>query len=150
VNDLDFWNHPGIRGDAGQLAFGTNAFTSTSGHLGAKVDVANSPRAPNRVEFSSAAYHGHEATPGFATITVLNAGGAPGSIDYATSVGRPSATVDYEPVTGTIFAMARPRRTFLPHYDNAVVNPNKTVNLDRPSTGRCGPGLSEHRGPDDH
>jgi len=132
ANDLDFWTLQEYAATPASFTFGTNVITfDLWGTWWAQVDVANSPRAPNRIEFSSSAYQVNEATPGFATITVLNAGGAPGSIDYATSDGTALANVDYAPVTGTlIFAAGQTSTNFsFLIYDNAVVNPNKTVNL---------------------
>ncbi len=68
ANDLDFWTLQEYAATPASFTFGTNVISfDLWGTWWAQVDVANSPRAPNRVEFSSAAYQVNEATPGFAT-----------------------------------------------------------------------------------
>src|SRR5207253_3884022 len=82
--------------------------------------------------FSSSSYSVNE-NAGVATITVVNAGGLPGSIDYSTSDGTAVAGLDYVPVSPPatlVFAAGQTTATFsIGIEDNAVVNPNKTINL---------------------
>src|SRR5262249_49721670 len=87
VNDLDMWT---IQEYAATPAFtnifGTNFFANGSwGAWWGRIDVVGA--SSNQILFSSGTYTVNEATPGFATITVLNAGGLPGSVDFANSDG---------------------------------------------------------------
>ena len=99
------------------------------------------PMNPLEVGFSSYTYAVAENSPGYALITVLYSGGAPGdvSVDYATSDGTATNGVDYFGRTGTLtFAFGDSSKSFLiPVIDNALVNSNKTVqlSLSNPSGG---------------
>ena len=82
--------------------------------------------------FNSAAYTINEAPPpGFINITVINAGGSAGSVDFATSDGTAVAGTDYLPASGTInFSAGQLSATFTVQVlDNPVPNTDKTVNL---------------------
>jgi uncharacterized delta-60 repeat protein/uncharacterized repeat protein (TIGR01451 family) len=84
------------------------------------------------VRFNSSVYTINEAPPpGFINITVINAGGAAGSVDFATSDGTAVAGTDYLPASGTInFSAGQLTASFTVQVlDNPVVNSNKTVNL---------------------
>jgi uncharacterized delta-60 repeat protein len=84
-----------------------------------------------KIEFTSTQYFANEATPGFATISVLNIGGAAGTVDFATADGTAIAGEDYLARTGTLtFEAGQTETNFIVVIlDNAVVNSNKTVNL---------------------
>jgi len=83
------------------------------------------------IEFVTSAYTVNEATPGFATISVLNLGGGAGTVDFATSDGTALAGQDYLARTGTLtFSAGQTETNFIVIVlDNAVVNSNKTFNV---------------------
>ncbi len=84
-----------------------------------------------RIAFQSPFYSVNEADPEFAVISVLNLGGAPGTVDWATADGTGLAGVDYLPRKATLtFAAGQTETNFVVVLlDNAVVNSNKTVRL---------------------
>jgi len=130
VNDVDMWT---IQEYAATPA-GTNppGFFSTESRWAVwwgRIDVIGANT--NQILFSSGAYEVNEATPGFATITVLNAGGMAGSVDYATSDGTAIAGADYEPAAGRLeFAFGQTSTNFTFRIiDNSDVHSNKTVKL---------------------
>ena len=93
------------------------------------------PPAPtNQFQFEFATYQVGEGVPGYATITVIFGGGAPGavSVDYATSDGTATESVDYIGRSGTlIFQFGESNKSFtVPILDNPSPNPDRTVNLE--------------------
>ena len=122
VNDIDMWT---IQEYASVPVAGSDRWGTWWG----KVDVANI--SPYRIEFSSGAYQVNEATPGFASITVLNVGGAPGTVNVTATNGTAVAGRDFTAVNGTLtFAAGQTSTNFnVLIQDNAVASSNLTVNL---------------------
>jgi uncharacterized delta-60 repeat protein len=125
INDLDFWT---IQSYA---AAPTNFFGILVGAWGTWWGKVLPVESCQKIEFQYGLYSVNEASPGFATITVLNIGGAPGTVDFATSDGTAIAGQDYLARSGTItFAAGQTETNFIVVVlDNAVVNSNKTVEL---------------------
>ncbi|HXG47945.1 MAG TPA: Calx-beta domain-containing protein, partial [Methylomirabilota bacterium] len=126
LNDLDFWT---IQEYAALPVL--SDFIGFQGRWGTwwgKVEPAESC---TKVEFKFAQYVVEEDSPGFASISVINIGGAAGTVDFATSDGTALAGEDYLARTGTIvFEAGQLETNFLVVIlDNAVVNTNKTFNL---------------------
>lgn len=124
INDLDMWT---IQEYAELPAFGTNSFFGGRwGTWWGRIDVIGGNG--NQVVFSASDYTVTEGTSGFATISVLNIGGAPGSVDYAATGPLPS--------TGTIasgtltFASGQTSTNFtVPIQDDSELNPNRIIAL---------------------
>ncbi len=131
VNDIDMWTLQEYAARPATNVFGTNFFTDTGrwATWWGRIDVVGANA--NQISFSASAYTVNEATPGFVTVTVGNTGGNPGSVDYSTSDGTALAGTDYEPAQGTlVFGAGQTSTNFsFRIYDNAVPNPNKTINL---------------------
>lgn len=82
--------------------------------------------------FSSSVYSINEAPPpGFINITVLNAGGSAGSVDYFASGGTAVVGTDYLPFGGTLaFSAGQLSATFTVQVqNNSLVSSNKTIIL---------------------
>lgn len=94
------------------------------------------------VRFEFADYSAGEAPPpGYATITLLNVRGEPGSVEFYTTDGTGIAGQDYIPALGTVNFVAGQTRASVnvQLIDNSVINSNKTVQLHlRNATGRFG------------
>lgn len=121
VNDLDMWT---IQEYAASPLNGFDRWGTWWG----KLNLVGS--GSGRIEFFSSSFTAREALPpAFATITVLNIGGGPGSIDYYTSDGTAVAGLDYIPTSGTIvFTSGQTQATFpIEIIDNAEPHPDKTV-----------------------
>jgi len=121
VNDIDMWTLQ----EYAAAPFLCSDHWST---WWSRVDVVNT--SPFRFEYSSDAYQVGEASV-FATITVLNIGGAAGSVDYFTTDGSAIRGVDYVPAQGTLTFTFGQFSTNFPVLilDNGVVNSNKTLFL---------------------
>lgn len=133
VNDVDMWTVQEYAATpASTNVFGTNVFFNFDSRWAVwwgKIDVLDGKT--NQILFGSGSYTVNEATPGFATISVLNAGGLPGSVEYITSDGTATAGIDYEAAGGTLtFAAGQTETNFTVRIlDNAQVNSNKTLYL---------------------
>lgn len=126
VNDLDMWT---LQEYAAQPLAGFDRWGTWWGKLNLLGSSAG------RIEFFSSSFTADEGppprAPGFATITVLNIGGTPGSVDYYTADGTAIAGLDYIPSSGTLaFAPGQTQATFpIQLIDNGDAAPDKTVNL---------------------
>ncbi|MCX6904852.1 MAG: hypothetical protein NTW03_15500 [Verrucomicrobia bacterium] len=96
-------------------------------------NLANAAPASNQVQFASTSFTVMENSPGYAVIAVGYSGVTdhPVTVDYATSDGTAVAGTDYIGSTGTLtFAPGETNQSFtIPIIDNAVANPNRTINL---------------------
>ena len=98
--------------------------------------VTNNPPpvvVPTEIQFESARYLVSEVAPGYATISVVYGGGAPGAVtvDYSTADGTARDGLDYIGRSGTLtFQFGETNKTFtIPILDNPEPNVDKTVNL---------------------
>lgn len=93
----------------------------------------NQPSVAGQIQFEFDTYIVSEGAPGYATISAIYGGGAPGavSVDYFTFDGSAQEGLDYEGRSGTlVFQFGESNKTFtVPIFDNSVPNPTRTVNL---------------------
>ena len=125
VNDLDMWTIQEYAATP-DPTFGESRWGTWWGRL----NLVGS--GGGRIEFFSRSFTFTEGTsPSFADITVLNIGGAPGSVDYYTADGTGIAGLDYRPTSGTlVFTSGQTEATFpIEIIDNAEAGPDKTVLL---------------------